>query len=96
MNVKSDSLIRIGLGTAFILLMIMVANRIYDDVNWNVGDFIAMGVLLLSAGLGFEILATKLKSTGHRVAVAVAIGTLFLLIWVELAVGLFGSPFAGS
>ncbi len=96
MTMQNKNIIHIALGTVFILLMLMLVNQFNDEVDWKIGDFIVMGILLLSAGLAYELIAKKMSTTAYRVAVAIAIGIVFLLIWVELAVGIFGSPFAGS
>ena len=96
MTKQNTNIIHIALGTVFILLMLMLVNQFNDEVDWKIGDFIVMGILLLSAGLAYELIAKKMSTTAYRVAVAIAIGIVFLLIWAELAVGIFGSPFAGS
>ena len=96
MTMQNRNIAYIAIGTAFILLVIMLANQFSDEVNWKIGDFIVMGILLLSAGLAYELLAKKMSTTTQRVAVGMAIGILFLIIWAELAVGIFGTPFAGS
>lgn len=88
--------VRIALGTALILLLIMLMNHFSDEVDWKFGDFVVMGILLFSAGFTYELAARKISNTAYRIVVAIAIGVLFLLIWVELAVGIFGSPLAGS
>jgi hypothetical protein len=96
MIIKNKNTIRIALGTAFILLMLMPVNQFNDEVDWKIGDFIVVGILLFTAGLAYELLAKKFSTTAYRVAIGIAIGILFLLIWAELAVGIFGTPFAGS
>ncbi len=93
---RKKNIIIIAFGTLFILLLISLADQLYDEVNWKIGDFIVMGILLLSAGLTYAYLTLKIISTAYRVAVAFVIMVLFLLIWAELAVGIFGTPFAGS
>jgi hypothetical protein len=90
-----DNIVRIILGTALILAVPLVAMMFSDEVDWNIFDFLVIGSLLISAGLLFEWLTTKVKPE-RRGVVAVIVIAAVLLIWVELAVGLFGSPFAGS
>ncbi len=67
-----------------------------DEVNWSFGDFAMAAVLLLGSGFVFELIIRNIKNIKHRMIFYVAIIILLLLLWAELAVGLFGSPFAGS
>jgi hypothetical protein len=81
---------------AIILLIPLIAMQFTNEVNWSIFDFAAMGVLLLGTGLICELVLRKITQTKHRIILcSLVIGT-FLLIWVELAVGLFGTMFAGS
>lgn len=64
--------------------------------NWKLGDFVVMGILLFGTGLVFEFAAKKLNNRTHRLIAFVIIVIVFLLIWAELAVGVFGTPWAGS
>jgi hypothetical protein len=54
------------------------------------------GVLLLGTGLLCELVMRKVKNIKTRLAICGVILLALLIIWIELAVGLFGSPFAGS
>jgi predicted metal-binding membrane protein len=53
-------------------------------------------VLLAGTGMLFELAAAKLRSRKSRVVALGVIGLGFLFVWAELAVGLVGSPLAGS
>jgi len=55
-----------------------------------------MGGLLLGTGLLCEFVLRKVKRPGYRIALCSALVLVFLLVWMELAVGIFGTPFAGS
>ena len=70
--------------------------QLTDEVEWSLFDFIIMGTLLLIIGLMGEIISKKVKKYKHRVILYVVVAITFLLIWAELAVGIFGTPFAGS
>jgi hypothetical protein len=83
-------------GVGLLLLIPLIAMQFTDEVKWTLFDFIVAGVLLLGTGLLGEFAFRKVKKTGHRIAVGIAILVVFLLIWAELAVGIFGTPFAGS
>jgi Kef-type K+ transport system membrane component KefB len=96
MTVQNKNIIRIALGAVLLLLIPLLLMQFTDELDWRIGDFIVMGILLFSAGLAYQLLAKKMSTTAHRVAVAIAIGIVFLLIWAELAVDIFGTSFAGS
>lgn len=58
-----------------------------DEVVWTLSDFVIAGVLLFGAGL---LLDMALRKAGkYRLAAAAAITFAFLLLWAELAVGIF-------
>ena len=85
------ALIRILLMTALILLLPLIAMRFTDEVVWNLADFAVAGVLLIGAGLTFELIARNAGSFAYRVAVGIAIAAALLLIWINLAVGIIGN-----
>nr|MCS5551165.1 hypothetical protein [Gammaproteobacteria bacterium] len=70
--------------------------QLTNEVNWSLFDFIIMGAMLTITGLLGEIIFKKVKKYKHRVTLYVVVAIIFLLIWAELAVGIFGTPFAGS
>ena len=78
------------------LLVPLVANQISDQVNWNVMDFITMGILLIFSGYWTQIVIKKIKSKSKKVVFISLILLIFLLLWAEMAVGIFNSPIAGS
>jgi hypothetical protein len=79
-----------------LLCIPLIAMQFCENVNWTLFDFMIAGILLLSAGMILELILRKIKVTKRKI---IAIAVLFLvlfLIWAELAVGIFGTPFAGS
>ena len=78
------------------LIIPLIAMQLTDEVEWSLFDFIIMGTLLLITGLMGEIIFKKVKKYKHRVILYVVVAITFLLIWAELAVGIFGTPFGGS
>ena len=86
---------RLALVTALILLVPLVAMQLTDDVVWTASDFVIMGALLFGTGLTYEVLKSYVSGK-YRAALAIALLVIFLVIWAELAVGIFGTPFAGS
>ena len=79
-----------------LLIIPLIAMQLTDEVEWSLFDFIIMGTLLLITGLTGEIIFKKVKKYKHRVILYVVVAIIFFLIWAELAVGIFGTPFAGS
>ncbi len=86
---------RILIGATLVLLVPLIAMIFTDEVQWNLADFVIIGTLLIGAGLTFELITSKLNPK-YRVSIALVFIAAVLLIWAELAVGIFGSPFAGS
>ncbi|MTI21908.1 hypothetical protein E1176_12820 [Fulvivirga sp. RKSG066] len=85
------------LGVAAVILLIpFVAMQFTTEVNWSIADFVIAGALLFSTGLCCEWVIRSVKSTRSRFIICGLILLALLLIWAELAVGIFGSPLAGS
>ena len=83
--------------TVLVLLFIpFIAMQYTDDVNWNLFDFVIAGILLIGTGLMCEFAWRKIKKTKYRIPFILAILATLLIIWLELAVGIFGSPFSGN
>ncbi|MDZ4209603.1 MAG: hypothetical protein U1C56_00320 [Candidatus Curtissbacteria bacterium] len=95
-NTWSKIIIRIFIVTGFILLVPLVAMQFTHEVNWSLADFVVMGALLFGTGLTIEFVTEKLANPTGRMMAIMIILALFFLIWAELAVGIFGTPFAGS
>ncbi|MRX48799.1 hypothetical protein [Pedobacter puniceum] len=93
---KIKSLIIILGVVGAILLIPFIAMQFTTEVDWSLFDFVLMGVLLTGTGLLIELAIRKIKTNPQRLIVLGVILLTFFLIWAELAVGIFGSPFAGS
>ena len=79
-----------------ILLTIPFLSNIYiNDFNWSLVDFIIMGALIFLC-LSFTDFIRKKFSGINEILAIMIIVLVFILLWVELAVGIFGGPFAGS
>ncbi|MBI5060492.1 hypothetical protein HZB60_12015 [candidate division KSB1 bacterium] len=88
---QNKRLIGILLAVAFLLLIPLVAMQSTDEVAWTLFDFVVMGVLLLGTGLLYELAARKTGNSAYRTGVGVAVVTAFILVWMNLAVGIIGS-----
>lgn len=62
-----------------------------EGVDWSVSDFVFMGVLLGTIGGLLELAVRMSPNRFYRGAVGLALLGTFLVIWVNLAVGIVGS-----
>ena len=67
-----------------------------DEINWSLFDFIIMGSLLILLSIGINFASNCAKNLKNRVLYIGILLIIFMLIWAELAVGVFGTSFAGS
>jgi hypothetical protein len=82
--------------TVFLLLIPLIAMQITDEVNWTPLDFIAAAFLLISTSLIIDFTLRKTKKLSYRILISITVLIILLIIWAELAVGIFGSPLAGN
>lgn len=81
---------------ALVLALPALAMQFTSDVDWSPADFGIMALLLGALGLAIEAAMRLLHSWPSRLAAGGAALLVFLVIWAELAVGILGTPFAGS
>ena len=74
----------------FLLLLPAVAMRFTAEVDWSPRDVVVMGILLYGTAGLFELAARASTSLAWRAGVGLTVVTAFLLIWVNLAVGIIG------
>lgn len=80
----------------FLLAIPLIGTLVSDQVNWSPFDFLVMGILLLVLGSGIHIVRSKINSRNLQILSVGLLIVVFLLLWAELAVGVFGSSLAGS
>jgi hypothetical protein len=98
-KVKSNMSKRILIIFGIVLLILsipLIAMQLTDEVNWSTFDFIVAGILLLGTGLAIELVLRTIRTTKKRILFCGIILLVLFLIWAELAVGIFGSPWAGN
>lgn len=96
MILKQKRLIGILITIAVLLLLPLIAMQFTNEVNWTLSDFVIAGVLLLSTGLLIEFVLRKVTKTKNRILLTLGILFILFVLWAEMAVGIFGSPIAGS
>lgn len=78
-------------GAAALLLLPAIAMQFTHEVNWDSTDFIFMGILMAFPLALYEVATRAKQPFAYRLGVAVGLAGGFLLIWVNLAVGIIGS-----
>lgn len=77
------------LAIAIIIAVPLVAMQFTDQVGWTVGDFVSAGIVLVTAGVAFEIIARAPLRRPFKVIAAAVLGAAVLAIWAQGAVGIF-------
>lgn len=96
MTIQNKRLFGILIGVPLLLFIPLIAMQFTTEVHWTLGDFVVAGSLLLGAGLAIELVLRSITKRQHRILLCLGILFVFLLVWAELAVGVFGTPFGGS
>ena len=76
---------------ATLLAIPAVAMQVTDEVDWSVSDFVFAGVMIIGTGLLYEGVTKLSDDLAYRAGAVVALAAAFLLIWINLAVGIIGS-----
>jgi hypothetical protein len=96
MTIQNKRLTTILLTAPLLLLIPFIAMQYAAEVQWTLADFVVAGSLLLGTGLAIELVLRKVTTRRHRILLCLTILFVFVLVWAELAVGIFGTALAGS
>ena len=64
-------------------------------MNWSFADYLIAAILVIGFGTVLTYFFRRVRHTYRYVVVGVVL-LLFVLLWAEMAVGIFGSPIAGE
>ena len=81
----------VALVTALLLLIPLLGNW-----PWTLGDFVFAGALIFGTGLTYLLIARGGSRIAYRAAVGVSLAAAFLLVWINVAVGIIGEPDEGA
>jgi hypothetical protein len=96
MKWKNKRIVIIALLVLGLISIPLIAMQFTNEVQWKATDFAVRGVLLLGVGIMIDWVIRKVGSLNSRILLIAALLLALMLIWAELAVGIFGTPFAGS
>lgn len=83
--------------SAALLSILMLGNFFSNEFNWSSGDFAVAAVLLFGTAFIIDLVQRIVKNKTYKtLLMSGAITLVLLLIWAELAVGVFGTSFAGN
>lgn len=92
---QNRRLIGIVIAVTILLLIPLIAMQFTEEVDWTLLDFVVAAFLLLATGLICELVIRKINTITYRIIICVVLFASLFLIWAELAVGVFGTPFSG-
>lgn len=76
-------------GAVALLLAPAVAMQFTTEVAWGPKDFATLALMLIVAGVAFELAAWRAMRPLQRSLAGAAISVGFLLVWAQLAVGVW-------
>lgn len=79
-----------------LLLIPFIGMQFTDEINWTLFDFIAAFILLFTTGIVIEFVIRKVPNIKYKTVLILLVLILLFLIWIELAVGVFGTLFQES
>lgn len=89
---QPQKIIRLVIVTTLVLMVPLLAMQFTDKVNWSLGDFVIIGALVFGTGLTYELIARKTENSTHRAVLGIVLLAVMLLVWADLAVGIFNIP----
>jgi len=81
---------------ALLLATAFLGNMFVEGWNWSASDFLIAGILLFGTALIINLIVRSSKTMMFKILICGMILLVLILTWMELAVGIFGTPFAGS
>lgn len=79
-----------GTAAGLLLLPAIAMQLGAEGVLWTASDFVVMGLLLGSCCAAYEVATRMSGNTAYRLGFALGILIGFLLVWINLAVGIIG------
>lgn len=81
---------------ALLLAAAFLGNLFVEGWNWSGFDFLVAAILLFGTVALISLVRAVVKNRNYRIIISLLIVAILVLVWMELAVGIFGTPFAGS
>lgn len=82
-------MVKVLIIVGLLLLIPFICMQLTIEINWSVIDFIIMGLLLIFFGSLIRLALKRIQTLKKRIFVILFILVSFLLLWFQLAIGLF-------
>jgi hypothetical protein len=79
-----------------LLLIPIIGMLVLGDVTWSGVDFLIMGLMLFLLYVGITLVLQLGKQRNYRVILILFFNCFFLALWIELAVDVVDTIFAGT
>lgn len=76
---------------AGLILLPFVAMQFTREVSWTIADFVFAAVMIGGSCVVLELALRLTSNWAYRGAVALALAAIFLLVWINAAVGIIGN-----
>lgn len=96
MMTQKQTTLAIFAAPVLLLTAAFLGNLFIDGFNWSGFDFLAAGILLFGTAGLISLIRMVVKNRYYKIIISLVIVAILALVWMELAVGIFGTPFAGS
>lgn len=83
------SVLRAVVITLAILTVPVIAMLFTSDVQWAAGDFVIAGTLVFITSFIIDLILHRVDSSRRKLIGVAIVALVFLLLWAELAVGVF-------
>ncbi len=84
MKILNKRLMIILVAALSLLLIPFVSMKFTGEVNWTALDFVTMGIMLVSTGIGIELALSFVRVTWVRAAAVAGVLFAFVMVWGTL------------
>ena len=95
-SISKNQVLTVLVIVSTLLTIPLIAMQFTTEVQWELLYFVIAAAILISVGMFIAFVMNQPVLQKYRWFIISAVVLVFVLLWMELAVGLFGSPIAGS
>ncbi len=89
-------MVKVLIIVGLLLLIPFIGMQLTIEINWSIIDFIIMSLLLIFFGSLIRLALKRIQTLKKRIFVILFIIVSFLLLWFQLAVGLFYNSYQSN